>query len=139
MLRVDVFNAHRTRRVKMNTTGGYVKRVLLSAGVQSARVSVVYVDSKYCRRINRLHLKHDYATDVISFPMEKGPVFEGEIYVNLDRARTQAKKYGVSLSEEMARLVIHGTLHLVGYDDTTERKAKAMQTEEEHHVEFWFQ
>ena len=84
------------------------------------------------------YLNHDYATDVISFPLENGAVLEGEVYVNLDRARAQARVYGVSFSNEVARLVIHGTLHLVGYDDSTEKKAERMKAEEDYHVHYWF-
>jgi rRNA maturation RNase YbeY len=138
MLQVDVFNAHRTRRVAVNTSAGYVKRVLRLSGVRRARVSVVLVDSKYCRKINKLYLNHDDVTDVISFPLETGRMLEGEVYVNLDRARAQANDHGVSFSNEAARLIIHGTLHLVGYDDTSARKAKVMKSEEDRNVRFWF-
>ncbi len=138
MMRVEVFNAHRKRRMRVGLVTRYVKRVLRCAGVTIANVSVVFVDSRYCRRMNRLYLKHDFVTDVISFPLENGRVLEGEIYVNLDRARSQAKEFGVNVANEVARLVIHGTLHLVGYDDTGGRKAKLMKTEEERQMRFWF-
>ena len=77
-------------------------------------------------------------TDVISFPLEEGSNLEGEVYVNLDRARQQAKEFQVTVPAEVARLVIHGTLHLVGYDDTTLRKAAVMKKREDAHVRHWF-
>ncbi|HCV43341.1 MAG TPA: rRNA maturation RNase YbeY [Bacteroidetes bacterium] len=138
MLSVMVLNSHRIRRVKAGDIAKYVKRVLRSAGVKSARVSIVCIDSRYSRRINRKYLGHDYATDVLSFPIDTGSVLEGELYVNLDRAGTQAKEYGVSFGCEVARLVIHGVLHLVGFDDATVRKAGRMKTEEDRHVQYWF-
>lgn len=138
MMRVDVFNAHSKRRVKSGPIPGYVRRVLRRAGVARARISVVFVDSKCCRRMNRLYLKHDFVTDVISFPLEHGRVLEGEVYVNLDRARSQANEFGVSVANEVARLVIHGTLHLVGYDDTAVRKMNLMKAEEERQMRSWF-
>lgn len=138
MLRVDVFNAHRTRKAGVGTSVGYVKRVLRLAGVRRARVSIVLVNSRYCRKINKMYLHHDAVTDVISFPLESGRELEGEVYVNLDCAHAQAVEYGVSLKYEVARLIIHGTLHLVGYDDTSLLKAKAMRREEDRHMSFWF-
>jgi len=138
MLSIDVFNGHRTRRVAPSQAVRYVKRVLHTARIRNARVSIVFVDSRYSRRINRCYLNHDYVTDVISFPLENGAVLEGEVYVNLDRARAQAREYGVSFSNEVARLVIHGTLHLVGFDDVTEKKARRMKAEEDYHVHYWF-
>ena len=138
MLSIDVCNAHRTRRVAASEAVRYVKRVLRAARVKNARVSVVFVDSRYSRRINRRYLNHDYVTDVISFPLETGALLEGEVYVNLDRARTQATAYGVSYGSELARLVIHGTLHLVGYDDSTRKNARHMKAEEDDQVHYWF-
>lgn len=135
---IDVFNTHRKRRVGTKAVEQYVRRVLRLGMRPKARISVVFVDSKYCRRMNKLYLQHDYATDVLSFPLENGRLLEGEIYVNLDRAKTQAREYGVSMNNEVARLVIHGTLHLVGYDDTTLRKARAMKAQEERHMQHWF-
>lgn len=138
MLSIKVFNAHRTRRVTASAVVRYVKRVLQTSRVKNARVSIVFVDTRYARSINRRYLNHDYSTDVISFPLESGDVLEGEVYVNLDRARTQAKAYDVSFNNEVARLVIHGALHLVGYDDSTGVKARRMRAEEDDHVHHWF-
>jgi probable rRNA maturation factor len=139
MLSIDVFHDHRTRRVAASKAVRYVKRVLRTSRVRNARVSIVFVDSRYSRRINKRYLNHDYVTDVISFTLESGPMLEGEVYVNLDQARTQAKKYGVSFHNEVARLIIHGTLHLVGFDDSTQKGAQRMSAEEEYHVQYWFQ
>ncbi|MEK9135752.1 MAG: rRNA maturation RNase YbeY [Bacteroidota bacterium] len=138
MLRIEVFNAHRKYRIARQKVSVYVKRVLRSAGMGSARVTVVFVDSRYARKINRMYLNHDYVTDVISFPLERGRNLEGEVYVNLDWARQQAEEYGVSFANEVARLVIHGSLHLVGYDDTVVRKARLMKKEEDRQIRFWF-
>jgi rRNA maturation RNase YbeY len=96
-------------------------------------VSVVFVGSRFIRRINRRYLQHDYVTDVIAFPLGEGKEtpLEGEIYVNLDRARSQAREYKVPFSEETRRLLIHGTLHLLGYADSTSRK-KTIMTQREN-------
>ena len=138
MLAINVFNAHGKRRMSVKTTAGYVKRVLRSAQIRDARISVIFVNSRYCREINRKYLRHDYVTDVISFPLAEKPVLEGEVYVNLDRARSQSREYGVNVGNEAARLVIHGVLHLVGFDDATESKRALMKSEEDRHLRFWF-
>lgn len=84
--------------------------------------------------MNREFLRHNYPTDVLSFPLEGGANLEAEIYVNLDRARIQAREHGVSFANEVARLVIHGTLHLAGYDDRGKRKAGMMLERQEKYV-----
>jgi rRNA maturation RNase YbeY len=84
--------------------------------------------------MNRTYLRHDYATDVISFPLGEGDAVEGELYVNLDRARVQARRYGVSPTRELMRLVIHGTLHLVGFDDGREEERERMRMREDQYL-----
>ena len=85
------------------------------------------------RRINRQFLRHDYVTDVISFPLGAGdePGAQGEIYVNLDRARRQAHEYGVTFAGETRRLLIHGMLHLLGYKDGTANQKARMSRRED--------
>jgi rRNA maturation RNase YbeY len=136
--KVIVTNAHRKYRIRKDPVGRYVRRVLVQEQTDNAAVSVVFVNSQHARRINRAFLGHDRPTDVISFPLEDGDLLEGEVYVNLDRARQQAKRYGVSFGNEVARLVIHGVLHLVGYRDRTAAQARRMKKEEERHLGFWF-
>ncbi len=88
--------------------------------------------------MNRAYLRHDYATDVISFCLEKGENLEGEIYVNLDKTRSQARENRVSVAHELARLVVHGALHLTGYDDNTKKKRDLMKRREDELLESWF-
>jgi probable rRNA maturation factor len=84
------------------------------------------------RRINRRFLNHDGVTDVIAFPFHDGMGIDGEVYVNLDRARSQARTYRVRFGEEARRLLIHGTLHLLGYSDATSRGKARMREREDY-------
>ena len=138
MVRVQVVNAHSSHRLRKRLVAGYVRRVLRQEGIQQADLKIVCIGSRYCRGLNREYLGHDYITDVISFPLERGAHIEGEVYVNLDRARSQAREYGVSFGNEVARLVIHGTLHLAGYDDRRTMDAGRMKKREDEHLWFWF-
>jgi len=136
-LSVVVTNAHRCR-LDRRRIAAYVRRVLRTEGLTGARVSVVVVGNRAIQRLNREYLAHDYPTDVIAFPLLSEGLLEGEIYVNADRARMQASQYSVVFGHEVARLVIHGTLHLAGYDDTTRRGAGEMNRLEELHLQYWF-
>jgi rRNA maturation RNase YbeY len=98
-------------------------------------VSVVFIDSRRCRALNRRYLAHDWVTDVISFPLAPEPVLEGEVYVNLDRARSQADQLGLPYGNEVLRLVVHGVLHLLGYDDRTPVRRRRMQRRQEDLVQ----
>lgn len=138
MIRVQVFNAHGRYRLAKKPLLQYVSRVMKGERKKSADVSVIFIDSKSCRKLNKKYLNHDYVTDVISFKLQGGSGMEGEVYVNLDRAKQQAKSYRVSFSNEVARLVIHGTLHLAGYMDGTSTGRKQMRGLENRYLKYWF-
>jgi len=96
MISVEVFNAHPRRRVRSAPVRRAVRQVVRLERRRSAAVTVVFIDGRRCARINQKFLGHRGSTDVISFPLEEGPPTEGEVYVNLDRARRQARTYGVA-------------------------------------------
>ena len=129
---IVVANNHPSLRFPRRETFRAIQSVLEYESVRSFHVSVVYVGSRFIRRINRRYLHHDYVTDVIAFPLGegKGTPPEGEIYVNLDRARSQAREYNIPFIEETRRLLVHGTLHLLGFTDSTRRR-KAQMTRRE--------
>ena len=81
--------------------------------------------------LNKHWLNHDYPTDIITFPLETDPL-EAELVISADSARRQSGEYRVSMRNELARLVIHGILHLSGYDDTTEEARNLMKEREDH-------
>jgi probable rRNA maturation factor len=128
---VEVVNAHPRIRVPRALADRCVRGVMRSARRSRGAITVVFADDKLSRRLNRRFLAHDRPTDVIAFSLGEGPGLEGEIYVNLDKARCQARTYHVTEANETARLIIHGTLHLLGYDDRTRRQARRMKTRED--------
>ena len=95
--------------------------VLRAERVPEALVSIALVSSRQIARLNKRHLRHAGATDVISFALggatsgARQPIV-GDIYIAPDVARANARRYGRGMREELARLVVHGTLHILGYD-----------------------
>ena len=134
MIRVQVFNASRAHRIRKEPVVAAVRRVARGERCRNAEVSVVFVGNRASAVINRRFLGHTGGTDVISFPLGEGGTIEGEVYVNVDRARTQAREYGVPFAEEVCRLVVHGTLHLIGYDDRTAPLSRRMKRREDRYV-----
>ena len=94
-------------------------------------LAVIFTNNRFIRKINKEFLSHDYSTDVIAFPSGEDGDIEAEIYINLDAARNQAKKYNVTYTQEVRRLLIHGALHLLGYNDKTQRERNKMVVREE--------
>jgi probable rRNA maturation factor len=87
-----------------------------------------FVSSSQIIQINNNFLKHNYSTDIITFNYSnKRQFIDSEIYISLEDAENNAKKFDVTFTEEILRLVIHGFLHLIGYDDKKFDKKKEMK------------
>jgi len=96
---------------------GAVQATLTHEGVEDAELSVTLLDDGPMRELNREHLGHDRTTDVISFALyQPGERVLGDVYVGWRQAIRQARAEGVPIEEEIARLAIHGTLHVLGHD-----------------------
>ncbi len=108
--------------------------VLSGEGRNNATLTIIIVDDATIHRLNVEFLGHDHTTDVITFPLESDPDLEAEIYISADTARRQAAEYHVPTRLELARLAIHGILHLCGYDDDTDEHRAAMRLREDHHL-----
>jgi probable rRNA maturation factor len=94
-----------------------VSLVLRNSGASDGEISLTLLDNDAIRELNRAHLGKDAPTDVLSFALYEGhePVV-GDVYVGYEQAAIQAAEAGVSVAEELARLSIHGTLHVLGFD-----------------------
>jgi probable rRNA maturation factor len=112
-----------------------IKNVLRKERKRIDGVSVVYTNDSRIRLINRRHLRHDYVTDVIAFELEQSPRLETEIYINLDRAKSQARIYGQTFTDETTRLLVHGLLHVLGFNDKSKKDTALMRREEDALVE----
>lgn len=135
MIDVAVHNAHSSLRVPSRGAVRVVSGVFRREHAVRWRVSVVFSDDRMSRRINRKFLRHDRPTDVLAFPLGRDDGrWEGEIYINLDKAARQARTYGVTAANEVARLLIHGSLHLLGYDDISATKRNRMKAREDRYV-----
>lgn len=85
--------------------------------------------------INKAHLDHDYYTDVITFDMsEESSQIDGEIYVSIDRIEENAKSFNVSVAHEFSRVVIHGLLHLLGFNDQSLEEKKTIRQKEDEYL-----
>jgi probable rRNA maturation factor len=115
---------------------GIVRTVLQSEGVDDALVSVAFLGRRAMASLNRKHLGRSGPTDVIAFGLSRSdprvPVI-GDIYIAPEVAREHAREHGVGVREEVARLVVHGTLHVLGHDhpEGDDRTASPMWTRQE--------
>jgi rRNA maturation RNase YbeY len=91
-------------------------------------LSISFISSEELKKINKYHLKHNYDTDIITFDYsEKEKEIDGEILISYQQAKINSIKYKVSYSHELNRLVIHGVLHLLDYDDNNKKNKTIMK------------
>ena len=118
------------------------RAVLRAERVPDALLSIAFVSRATIRRMNRVHLRRDRPTDVIAFAfrpirVRRGPrTIVGDVYIAPDVAASAARAAGVSVREELTRLVVHGTLHVLGHQhpDTGDRTRSAMWKKQERYV-----
>lgn len=93
----------------------------------------IFCSDEYLLQVNREALNHDYYTDIITFPLHVDGAEElvSEIYISVDRVKENSVKFKVSFLDELHRVIIHGVLHLLGYDDKSEILKKTMRLMED--------
>ena len=111
-----------------------LKVVYQEEGKRLPALAVIATNHRFIRSLNKKFLSHNYSTDVLAFPMDGDGGAEGEIYINLDAARSQAKKYHVTYTQEARRLLIHGALHLLGYSDKSSQEKARMNSREDFYL-----
>jgi probable rRNA maturation factor len=113
---------------------GAIESILADAGVGRGSISVAVVDDPLIHELNRRYLEHDYPTDVLSFVLEReADLLEGEVIVSADTARRTAQRLGWPAEHELLLYIVHGTLHLAGYDDL-DPESKACMRQQERRV-----
>lgn len=112
-----------------------IKSIVSESSAVDGEINVIITGDEKLLDINIRFLEHDYYTDVITFNYNTGNTINGEIYISLDTVRRNAINYNVSLNNEMTRVIIHGVLHLTGYDDRNDEERKRMREMEDMWIE----
>lgn len=124
---VEIINRQRRCKIDSKQWREFSEKALQSLGENNRSAAIVFVGDAAIKKLNRQFRKRNDVTDVLSFPCEAEP-FEvengsqlGEVVISVQRAATQAKEHGLSFSDEVRQLILHGLLHLCGYDHETDR------------------
>lgn len=96
------------------------------------KITFYFVSDEELLEINRAHLNHDYYTDIITFDYSTQRKLEGEIYVSIERVKENGKDF----SEELIRVMSHGVLHMLGYNDKSEEELMTMRSKEEEWIKY---
>ena len=110
----------------------WIENAVLSLGYSLKNLSFVFCDDEYLKNINVKYLGQDYYTDVISFDYSTEEGLVGDVFISIERVRENANNFKVSFNEELFRVIIHGVLHLCGFNDKTDKEIKEIRKQENH-------
>jgi rRNA maturation RNase YbeY len=132
---LEVSCAHPVRHAPDVDLETLARRVLEGERCAWTYVGIVLADHEMVHRLNREYLGHDYRTDVLSFLIDRTDRgIEGEVYVDLDTAESNAARFGEPYEREVARCVVHGLLHLAGHDDPGDDERARMRRLEDRYL-----
>ena len=84
--------------------------------------------------VNQRFLQHDYFTDIITFDYCEGERISGDLFISIDSVRENSIEYGTDFNEELNRVIVHGILHLIGYDDHSDEDVSVMRSKENYYL-----
>lgn len=97
-------------------------------------INLIFCSDNYILDINQRFLNHDYFTDIITFDYCEGNKLHGDLFISVDSVRENAVEYGTDFNEELSRVIVHGLLHLIGYDDHSASDKKVMRSKEDYYL-----
>ena len=112
-------------------TNRWLKQVAEIEGRKVGDLSVIFCSDPYILDVNVRYLGHEYYTDIITFDYCEGNTLSGDLFISIDTVRDNAAFYGASFETELDRVIVHGLLHLIGYEDHTEEDRKTMRAKED--------
>lgn len=115
----------------------WITRIIDCENASLGNLAYIFCDDNYLLKINQKHLKHDTLTDIITFDYTENSVISGDIFVSIDRIKENASEYEVAFDEEIHRVMCHGLLHLLGYNDKSSEEKDLMRNKENEMMELF--
>ena len=97
-------------------------------------INIIFCSDNYILDVNMKYLQHDYFTDIITFDYCEKNRLNGDLFISVDSVRENALFYGTEFSDELNRVIVHGILHLIGYDDHSEEDIAVMRSKEDYYL-----
>ena len=115
----------------------WLNLVAFEEGNKIQNLNFLIVGDKRMIHFNKTYLNHDYSTDIITFDNSENKKINGDIVISIERVKENSKKYKVKLEDELRRVMVHGLLHLLGYDDKNEKEKKRIRKKENYYLEIY--
>jgi len=112
----------------------WIQGICASEGFAVKELNYIFCDDRYLLEINKKYLNHDTFTDIITFDYTENTFVSGDIYISIERVAENSLTYGVSLENELLRVMAHGVLHLMGFKDKGDEHIALMRKKEEEKI-----
>ena len=112
----------------------WLKFVAESEVRKLGEIGIIFCSDNYILDVNMKYLQHDYFTDIITFDYCEGNTLSGDLFISVDSVRDNADFYGTEFEDELNRVIVHGLLHLIGYDDHSESEQRMMRSKEDYYL-----
>ena len=115
-------------------TSRWLKLVAESEIRRIGDISIIFCSDNYILDVNQKYLQHDYFTDIITFDYCEGERLSGDLFISVDSIYENSLEYGTDFNEELNRVIVHGLLHLIGYDDHNDEDISQMRAKENYYL-----
>ena len=122
-------------KIKRRETTHWIKRMIAHHHKKQGDITYIFCSDAEILRINNTYLNHDYYTDIITFDYSEGDKISGDLFISLQTVKTNSEKFKTDYIEELQRVMIHGILHLCGFEDKTSAGKKIMRAKEDEALE----
>ncbi|MBR6932719.1 MAG: rRNA maturation RNase YbeY [Bacteroidales bacterium] len=112
----------------------WLKFVAESESKRLGDIAIIFCSDNYILDVNIKYLQHDYFTDIITFDYCEGKKLSGDLFISIDSVRENAAFYKTEFAQELNRVIVHGLLHLIGYDDHTPEDVAVMRAKENYYL-----
>jgi len=115
----------------------WIKQWIETQDAVCGNLAYIFTSNKHIRLINLNYLNHNYFTDVITFDYTEGKRIAGDIFISIEQVNMNAESYGTDVEEELRRVMIHGVIHLLGYNDSNVEERETMHYLENEALHLW--
>ena len=132
---ISYFFEDTTFQFKKKTLNNKWLRLVAESEIRRVgQINIIFCSDNYILDVNQQYLQHDYFTDIITFDYCEGDRLSGDLFISVDTVRENSVEYGTEFDDELNRVIVHGVLHLIGYDDHNDSDIAEMRKKEDYYL-----
>ena len=114
-------------KLKYRIVSNWLKQVIYKFGCITGDLTYIFCSDEYLKEINSRYLRHDYYTDIVTFDYNEGNIVSGDMFISVNRVKENSERFKCDLNDEFLRVMVHGLLHLLGYNDGSDLERETMR------------